>query len=231
MTPGHREIDRAGHPPARLTWARRRSRLRALLGPDHLPVNTPFDVYFSADVETDGPVPGTYSMLSFGLAVAGRSDGVRFERLDPERQTFYRELRPISASVDEETLAVSGLDRDRLLAAGEAPATAMTDAARFVTEAAGDGTPVLVAYPLAFDWAWLHWYFVTFSADGSPFGYSNCLDMKTLFAVRGRRPIALSGASRLPPALRSSRPHLHHALADAVEQADIFANLVETDGA
>lgn len=191
-------------------------------------MNAPFDVYFSADVETDGPIPGTYSMLSFGLAVAGRSDGERFERADPTRQTFYRELRPISERVDEETLAVSGLDRDRLLRTGEEPAVAMTEAARFVRGAAGAGTPVLVAYPLAFDWAWLHWYFVSFGEEGSPFGYSNCLDMKTFFAVRRRRPIALSGASRLPDALRSSRRHLHHALADAVEQADIFANLVES---
>jgi hypothetical protein len=28
------------------------------------------DIYFSADIEADGPIPGPYSMLSFGLAVA-----------------------------------------------------------------------------------------------------------------------------------------------------------------
>ena len=33
------------------------------------------DVYFSVDVETDGPIPGPYSMLSFALAVAGTFDG------------------------------------------------------------------------------------------------------------------------------------------------------------
>lgn len=27
------------------------------------------DLYGSADVEADGPIPGSYSMLSFGLAV------------------------------------------------------------------------------------------------------------------------------------------------------------------
>lgn len=31
------------------------------------------DLYFSADVETDGPIPGPYSMLSFGIVFAGRS--------------------------------------------------------------------------------------------------------------------------------------------------------------
>jgi hypothetical protein len=37
------------------------------------------DIYFSADVETDGPIPGEYSMLSFALVYAGQFDGVRFE--------------------------------------------------------------------------------------------------------------------------------------------------------
>ncbi|MGE3671704.1 MAG: hypothetical protein AB7K71_18685 [Polyangiaceae bacterium] len=38
------------------------------------------DVYFSADVETDGPIPGPYSMLSFALVYAGSVDGRRFQR-------------------------------------------------------------------------------------------------------------------------------------------------------
>ena len=38
------------------------------------------DVYFSADVETDGPIPGPFSILSFALVYAGRFDGGRFER-------------------------------------------------------------------------------------------------------------------------------------------------------
>ena len=37
------------------------------------------DVYISADVEADGPIPGPYSMLAFGLAVAATFDGATFE--------------------------------------------------------------------------------------------------------------------------------------------------------
>jgi hypothetical protein len=51
----------------------------------------PFDVYFSADIETDGPIPGHYSMLSFALVLAGRYDGIRLERLDGFTETFYVE--------------------------------------------------------------------------------------------------------------------------------------------
>ena len=35
------------------------------------------EIYISTDVETDGPIPGRYSMLAFGLAVAGTFDRLR----------------------------------------------------------------------------------------------------------------------------------------------------------
>jgi hypothetical protein len=73
------------------------------------------DVYFSADVETDGPIPGPYSLLSFALVYAGRFDGVRFERPAELDRTFYRELRPISDAFEREALNVNRLDRERLL--------------------------------------------------------------------------------------------------------------------
>ena len=188
------------------------------------------DIYFSADIEADGPIPGRYSMLSFALCVAGTYDGERFERVDPMRHTFYRELRPISDNVDEAALAVAGLDRDRLLTEGEDPHDAMTEAADWVREIAGDRQPVLAAMPVAFDWTWLYWYFTAFTADGSPFGVSNCFDVKTAYMVKARTPAARSHRNEMPPELRSERPHTHHALDDAAEQADIFANLFEWSG-
>jgi hypothetical protein len=189
-----------------------------------------YDIYFSVDIETDGPIPGPYSMLSFGMAVAGSLRDGRFERAAPAPSTFYRELQPISDEFDAETLTVSGLDRDALRRSGAAPANAMTEAAEWVRGTAQGGTPILVAYPLAYDWAFLYWYFVAFSRTGSPFGHSSAFDMKTAFALRAGRPLASSGASQLPEELRSTREHRHHALEDALEQAEIFANIVEWDG-
>jgi hypothetical protein len=46
---------------------------------------------------------------------------------------------------------------------------------------ARDNRPTMVAFPLAFDWLWLQWHFLRYCADGSPFSFSSCLDMKTLF--------------------------------------------------
>jgi Exonuclease len=188
------------------------------------------DVYFSADVETDGPIPGPYSLLSFALVYAGRFDGNRFERPVSFDRTLYKELRPISETFDPEALKVNGLDRERLLREGEAPDTAMTAASEWIRSLANGGFPVLVAYPLSFDWSWLYWYFVRFSKHGSPFEHSRCFDVKTAFAVKAHRPIADSGRSQLLPDLASKRAHTHHALDDAKEQAEIFANLFEWSG-
>ena len=188
------------------------------------------DAYFSADVETDGPIPGPFSMLSFALVFAGRFDGDVFSRPESYQERFYAELEPISPDFEPEALAVNGLDRDALVAHGRAPADAMTDAAAWVHRVAAGARPVLVAYPLSFDWTWLYWYFVRFSADGSPFNHSSCFDIKTAFAVKGRIPVASAGRSGLPARLRPAHAHTHHAVDDAIEQAEIFANLFEWDG-
>jgi hypothetical protein len=188
------------------------------------------DVYFSVDVETDGPIPGPFSMLSMAMVYAGRFDGTRFQRADNLDCAFYRELRPISNDFQPEALEINRLDRDRLVREGIPPEVAMADAARWVRDVAADGEPVLVAYPLSFDWSWLYWYFVRFVREGSPFSHSRAFDIKTAFAVKAGIPVAEAGRSNLAPELRGSAPHTHHALDDAREQAEIFANLFEWRG-
>jgi hypothetical protein len=169
-------------------------------------------------------------MLSFGLVVAGTFDGKTFERPMDYRQSFYRELRPVSDEFQIDALRVNGLDRDRLLREGAPPVTAMTEAAQWVRAVAGAGRPILVAYPLSFDWSFLYWYFIRFSGNGSPFNHSQCFDIKTAFAVKAYIPVASAGRSKLMPNLRSNGIHTHNALDDAIEQAQVFANLFEWDG-
>ena len=188
------------------------------------------DVYFSVDVETDGPIPGPFSMLSMALVYAGRFDGVRFQRPEDLSCSFYRELCPISADFQPEAMAINRLDRGRLVHEGTPPELAMAEAAQWIREIAGEGEPVLVAYPLSFDWSWIYWYFVRFLPEGSPFNHSRAFDIKTAFAVKAGIPIVDAGRSNLTPELRASSTHTHHALDDAREQAEIFANLFEWRG-
>lgn len=185
------------------------------------------DLYISADVETDGPIPGPYSMLSFGLAVVASYDGQRFDRRPPGGETFYRELRPISERFQNEALDVNGLDREALIRGGMAPEQAMDEAADWVRQHAGDRKPVLVAYPVAFDWSFLYWYFERFAASGSPFGFSSCLDIRTLYQAAAGTVHAESGQSAMPASLLPASPHTHNALHDAIEQGELFANVFE----
>ena len=188
------------------------------------------DAYFSADVETDGPIPGPFSILSFALVYAGSFDGIKFQRPENYDLTVYKEVRPISENFELDALRVNGLDRHRLCLEGEPPERAMTDACQWVKRVAGGAQPVLVAYPLSFDWSWLYWYFIRFSTEGSPFDYSRCFDIKTALAVKAGIPISEAGRSRIDPSLRSSHPHTHHAVDDAIAQAEIFANVFEWEG-
>lgn len=189
----------------------------------------PGDSYFSADIETDGPIPGPYSMLSFALVPAGTFDGQQFRRPENYDDAFYVQLRPISTEFELEALAVNGLDRDQLLKTGTDPAEAMRDATRWIAERSAGGAPVLVAYPLSFDWSWLYWYFVRFTG-GSPFKHSRCYDIKTAVAVKCGIPVVDSGLKQLPPELQAQHAHTHHAVDDAIAQAEIFANVFEYRG-
>jgi hypothetical protein len=72
--------------------------------------------YVMVDVEADGPIPGDYSMISFGAIIVEPS-------LD---RTFYGRLRPISDRFVAESLAVSGLSREECLEFDE-PAKVMQE--------------------------------------------------------------------------------------------------------
>ncbi|KAA0274290.1 MAG: exonuclease [Acidobacteria bacterium] len=188
------------------------------------------DLYVSVDIEADGPIPGPYSMLAFGLAVAASFDGSTFSPRDPTAATFYRELRPISDDYDPEALRVAGLDRELLAREGGEPATAMREAAKWLGDQEAALRPVLVGYPVVFDWMFMHWYFVRFLGE-SPFGFSGALDMKTMYQQKITAVLDRAGRSDLPPEIASDRPHTHNALDDAIEQAEIFNRLYGWDGA
>jgi hypothetical protein len=61
--------------------------------------------YVMVDVESDGPIPGDYSMVCFGAVV-----------VEPElKRTFYGRLRPISEKYVPDALSVSGFTREECL--------------------------------------------------------------------------------------------------------------------
>lgn len=183
------------------------------------------EVYFSVDVEADGPIPGPYSMLSIGVAVAGRR-AEEFTPAPPDAATFYQELRPISDEYVPDALAVTGLDRDRLLREGTEPEVAMRALTEWVEQRCEGSQAVMVGYPAVYDWLFLYWYLIRFTGS-SVFGHSRCLDLKTMYATKAGVGLTEAHKWVMPRQLRSRRPHTHHAENDAIEQAELFINVMQ----
>jgi hypothetical protein len=171
------------------------------------------ELYVAVDVEADGPIPGPYSMLSLGMAVAGHQD-----------LRFYSEMRPISDEFDPEAMAVNGLDRDRLAREAPAPERAMAAAAEWIDGLRPLGRPVFLAAPAVWDGMFVHWYFVRFTGR-NPFGVTGSgIDLRSFWMGRTGRAWTESRNDVIKRAAGMGRvAHTHHAGDDAAELAGIFA--------
>lgn len=114
----------------------------------------------SVDVESDGPIPGDYSMISFGAVIVD-------DALD---KSFYGQCRPISEQWIPEALAVSGFSREETLAFPE-PTQVMNDFATWLKQHTG-GRIMFFSDNNGFDWQFINWYFIHFTGK-NPFGFSS----------------------------------------------------------
>jgi hypothetical protein len=112
------------------------------------------------DVETDGPIPGDYSMISFGAVVVNES-------LD---KTFYGRLKPVSEKFIPEALAVSGHTREETLTFDN-PENVMTEFEKWIQANCKD-RPIFISDNNGFDWMFICWYFHHFTGK-NPFGFSS----------------------------------------------------------
>jgi hypothetical protein len=174
------------------------------------------ELYIAVDVEADGPIPGPYSMISLGMAVVGRPD-----------LAFYTELRPISDDFVPKALAVSGLDRDRLLREAPTAESAMQSAAKWVNGLRTTGRPVFLAAPAVWDGMFVHWYFMRFTGK-SPFGATGSgIDLRSYWMGLTGSEWAESRKGTIKHTLGlTGIPHTHHAGEDAAELARVFEGVV-----
>ena len=115
--------------------------------------------YVMVDIEADGPIPGDFSMVSFGAIVVEPA-------LD---RVFSGRLRPISERFIPEALAVSGHTRDETLAFDD-PKAVMERFAGWLGSLSG--RPVFVSDNNGFDWMFVCWYLHHFTGK-NPFGHSS----------------------------------------------------------
>lgn len=116
--------------------------------------------YIMVDIESDGPIPGDYSMISFGAVLVD-------DNLD---KTFYGKLKPISENWIPQALAVSGHSRNETLEFDE-PKEVMEKFAEWIKHNS-KGQAVFISDNNGFDWMFICWYFHHF-LDKNPFGHSS----------------------------------------------------------
>lgn len=116
--------------------------------------------YIMVDIESDGPIPGDYSMICFGAVVV--EPGLE--------RTFYGQLRPISEKFIPEALAVSGFTREQTLQFRNRPRSCKTSPTGCA--ASPRDRPMFISDNNGFDWQFVNWYF-HHCTGGNPFGFSS----------------------------------------------------------
>lgn len=170
----------------------------------------PREVLVSVDIETSGPIPGEYSMLTIGACA-----------IDDPDVSFACSIKPITDRADPEALRVTGLSMEELAKIGLPPVQAMQDFEKWLASVtAADGAPVFVGFNAPFDWSFVNYYFHRFLGR-NPFGFT-AIDIKAFY-------LGVTGCSwsntRSSAIARELRPALagdHNALHDARYQAELF---------
>ena len=190
------------------------------------------EIYLSIDVEADGPAPGLYSMLSFGIA-AFSVDKVllatftrNLELLPgatqhPRVMAWWQQTAAHRAAYERTRENVQPI-RESMLACND-----------WCKSLRAYGKPCAVGAPAAYDYgAFLYWYFVYALGDLPELGFS-ALDLKSLAfgLLPGTRYRSLGKNTYDPSWFDADTPHTHVALDDAIEQGTILVNAIrERDG-
>lgn len=168
------------------------------------------ELLVSVDVETSGPIPGEYSLLSIGACL-----------VDDDAKTFSCELKPLNRNADLKALEVTGLSLDALFDRGEDPAAAMLRFRDWLVDLAGDDTKlVFVGFNAAFDWSFINYYFHRF-VGSNPFGFT-ALDIKSFYMGAAGCSWEETKSSQLSKRLGPRLVGDHNALHDAQFQAELF---------
>ena len=165
--------------------------------------------FVMVDIESDGSIPGDYSMISFGAVLVTTA-------LD---QTFYGKLRPISEKWVPEALAVSGFTREEVLQF-DAPEKVMADFRDWLKQNVTT-RPMFISDNNGFDWQFINWYFHHFLGD-NPFGFSST-NLGSLYKGLARDMFQNFKHLRVTK-------HTHHPVDDAKGNAEAMLTMIKEFG-
>lgn len=178
------------------------------------------EIYISTDIETDGPIPGPHSLLSFASVATDESGNILGE--------FEANLFNLPGAAPHPETAQFWKENPEAFAATRTnlrpPQEAMQDYTKWLN--ALPGKPAFVAYPAGFDFTFMYWYLVKFTGS-SPFSFS-AVDMKTMAMVLLGTEYRRSTKRVIPRKWFSpTQKHTHVALDDAREQSHLFHQMLK----
>lgn len=186
---------------------------RVFQDPHRLAATLP--AFISVDVETAGPYPGNFALLSIGACSV----------IQPDR-TFYVELQPDRLESTGEAMLVSGLSLDQLARDGMPPEKALADFEAWALSITPRGMrPIMVAFNAAFDWMFINDYFHRYLGR-NPFGHS-ALDIKALYMGAKAVPWDETSFNKISTNYGGSEHLQHNALQDALEQGALFHRILD----
>jgi len=165
--------------------------------------------FVMVDTEADGPIPGDYSMVSFGAVIV--EPGLA--------RSFYGRLKPISEAWLPDALAVSGHSREETLAFDE-PKVVMAQFADWLKQNV-KRRPQFISDNNGFDWQFINWYFHHFVGD-NPFGHSSS-NLGSLY--KGLAKDVFQNFKHL-----RRTEHTHHPVDDAKGNAEAMLHMKEVLG-
>jgi DNA polymerase III alpha subunit (gram-positive type) len=139
---------------------------------------------------------------------------------------FYVELKPASNDAIEAALEICQLSLSALAESGLEPEEAMAQFEAWLMAVVPQGqSPVFVAFNAAFDWMFVNHYFQHYLGR-NPFGHS-ALDVKSFYMALHSVPWLETSMRYVSPRYLGDRKLTHHALQDALDQAEIFEGMLD----
>jgi DNA polymerase III alpha subunit (gram-positive type) len=179
------------------------------------------EIFISIDVETDGAAPGVNSMLALGAAA--------FSAEGEELSTWYATLQPLpDAQQNADTMAWWQTQPEAWAEVTSGQRLAETAIPQFGTWCeTAPGKPVAVAWPAAFDFAFVNYYLHRFYGS-NPLGFA-CLDIRSyangLARYRDYYGLPEKAVRAMAGKVDKTGLREHVAVDDAIEQGRLFMAL------
>lgn len=178
------------------------------------------DIFVSADIETDGHLPGKHSMLSFAAAALNINREVigtfsrnlhtlPYAQQDPETMQFWSKFPEAYQETRKDCVE---------------PKRAFEEFRDWTNWLKQFGTPIFMVYPGRFDMRFIDWYSLSFIGE-SLLGRSS-IDLKTYAYATMKAPFRRCVKKNFPKRWFTNRPHTHIAIDDAIEQGELGVNMI-----